>query len=248
MAIILDTGESLRFDLSASPSTPWSWSLSYDRSGASDSGVTSAVGTIDDGDPAEAIAALDGYQFRQAKILDIAIVNLGNAALTLQVQKFDGTTATVVDQLSVAAGATYHYDPDAVVSVVAVAQVLELRADFSLADIVGLGASTTGDLSVGTLPIGATPISASIFNGGNIATVLTTLTASVGTDGSQINLHAAADVHGVSFGESGPALEDFPYVLAPIDCRVEFTGNANLSTLTGLDDGVTVVIKYTIPE
>lgn len=246
MAIILDAGESLRFDLSGVPSTPWSYSISYDQRGNQGGGEKSAVGTIAIGTPIEGLAAPDGFVIRQQSVSLISIVNLGNAALTLQVQKWDGTTATIVEQVVVQVGATYKSQPDAVVS----SDVIqEMAVTYSAADIVALGASTTGELALGSLPPGAIPMGASVANLGTIAASLTTLTASVGTTaGSFVDLHAAGDVHAADGGEAGPTLEGFVYpaVLTPV--LVQFTGNANLSTLTGLDDGVKVVLKYMIPS
>ena len=244
--LLLNKNEALRLDLSGAPSAPWNYSISYKRRGQSEAGPKSAVGTIADGNPVTAIAAPDGFHFRQAEVDEITVTNLGNAALTLQVQKYDGSTVTVVQQYLVQVGQTFKYNPSTIENG---EKIHELRADISAAQIVGLGANTSGILDVGTLPAGAIIQGVSVFNKGVAALTLASLTATVGTNvADHDNIKGAQSVFAADAGSAGPGLVTTPHLAAATLVRSVITGNANLSTLTGLTNGIAIVMKYTLPN
>lgn len=125
--------------------------------------------------------------------------------------------------------------------------IKRIKCNISAAEIVALGASTTGTISLPfTLPPKACVLSVGAFNAGTAAATLTTLTVQVGDAGdpnryldAQTVFLANAGLHqqGVDFNTNASATAD-------TTITVLVTGNANLSGLTGLDDGVDVFLNY----
>ena len=124
--------------------------------------------------------------------------------------------------------------------------IVRCKLTMALADITALGASTTGEVSFCTVPIGATILEASVLNGGGACTALATLTASIGINGATTAIMAAETV----FAANAIAIvgqTEAQAVYASAAARVvviEFTGNANLSTATGLASGLIGYLTY----
>lgn len=121
-----------------------------------------------------------------------------------------------------------------------------VKFNISAAEIVALGASTTGTV---TLPFALPPkskvVSVGAFNAGTAAATLTSLTAQVGDAGdpnryldAQTVFLANAGAHSVARDLAGASNT------ADTTVTVLFTGNANLSGLTGATDGVDIILNY----
>lgn len=114
------------------------------------------------------------------------------------------------------------------------------------AEIVALGASTTGTITLPmSLPPKAKVISAQAYNNGTAAATLTTLTVKIGESGDDDRYMEAQTVFAANAGDHAAPDTDSP-ASATADTPIEvlFTGNANLSTLTGLDDGVNIGLTW----
>lgn len=114
--------------------------------------------------------------------------------------------------------------------------VVRAMAFITAAEIIALGASTTGELSLWTIPKGATVLSASVLNGGTAALTLTTLTASIGITGTTDLFLGAETVFAANaLAVTGVAVatEGIGASIAAKAVVVEFTGSGNLSTMTG---------------
>lgn len=127
------------------------------------------------------------------------------------------------------------------------ASTVKKRVRVSAAEIVALGAAVSGTITLGVnLPPKAVVVNASVFNGGTAAATLTTLTVTIGDAGdddryllAQTVFLANAGIH--SFGQQANTNASATADTA-ITCL--FTGNANLSTMTGLTDGVVITVEY----
>lgn len=132
--------------------------------------------------------------------------------------------------------------------------VRRLRKTFTAAEIVALGATTVGRLSMGqTLAAGALPIAMFSRNLGDAAATLETLTVGVvqGSGISSLFISAqsvfAATAAGLAPVTSGTNTDDRFDFYSAWTPHVQFTGNANLSGLTGLANGVEVTLLYFAP-
>lgn len=120
-----------------------------------------------------------------------------------------------------------------------------IRGDFRLEDVTGLGANTTGSLTVGVLPKGAIPIAHRIVNKGTAAATLSTLTATIGTESSTFaNIAAAQTIFAANAGGVGAPKATCPNLTAETTVKTLLTGSGNLSGCTGLDDGFFIEVWY----
>ncbi|NUQ33363.1 MAG: hypothetical protein HUU29_00285 [Planctomycetaceae bacterium] len=111
------------------------------------------------------------------------------------------------------------------------------------ANIVALGAVTAGNISIGTLPIGAKVTRGYILNLGSAATGVSTLTAQAGIAATP-NLYVTDSTVYAANAVSetlGTATVDHQATAAAI---VRFSAAENLDTLTGLANGIAVVLDY----
>lgn len=122
--------------------------------------------------------------------------------------------------------------------------IVRATAFITAAEVVALGASTTGELSLWTIPAGALILHARVRNGGTAALTLNTLTASLGITGATTAIMAAETV----FAANANAQTGVAVATQAIYCEtaakaivVEFTGDANLSTMTGASPGGFIV-------
>lgn len=123
-----------------------------------------------------------------------------------------------------------------------------VKQTISASEIVALGASTTGTIALGPsfdIPAGAMVVRATVANGGTAAATLATLTAQLGDSTDADQLIAAATVFAASAIAGGVPAAAFTSTPAAITAlELLLTGDANLSTLTGLDDGLVVTVSY----
>ena len=118
--------------------------------------------------------------------------------------------------------------------------VVRATAFITAAQIVGLGASTTGEISLWTIPAGSVILMARVKNGGTTFATLSTLTASLGITGATTAIMAAETIllananatTGVAVATQGIYAETAAKAIT-----VEFTGDVNLSTATGGSPG-----------
>ena len=119
------------------------------------------------------------------------------------------------------------------------------RFHITAADIVAIGAATSGEIDLGfSLPAGAVLLRSQIENAGDAAATLTTLTASLGTTSSVTDILAAATVF-----LSGATVETAPVdplvaKTAAYPLYVGMVGDANLDTMTDLLGGLNVNVAW----
>lgn len=114
--------------------------------------------------------------------------------------------------------------------------LVRAKAFITAAEIVALGASTTGELSLWTIPAGSVIVAARVKNGGTAAATLATLTASLGINGATTAIMAAETVFAANANATTGVAVATQGIYAETTARavvVEFTGDANLSTMTG---------------
>ena len=122
--------------------------------------------------------------------------------------------------------------------------IVRAKAFITAAEVVALGASTTGSLDLWTVPVGAIVLTASVRNGGTAALTLTTLTASLGITGTTDLFMAAETVfaaNAIAVTGVAVATEAIAATVAAKAVVVEFTGSGNLSTMTGASPGGFIV-------
>lgn len=120
------------------------------------------------------------------------------------------------------------------------------KLTLALADITALGASTTGEVAFCTIPAGAKILECQVLNGAGACTGLATLTASVGINGATTAIMAAETVFAAN-ASACTGLSAAQSIYAETTARavvIEFTGNANLSTATGIASGMTAYLTY----
>lgn len=124
--------------------------------------------------------------------------------------------------------------------------LVRCKMTIALADVTALGASTTGEIAFCTVPLGATILEASVLNGGSDCTGLSTLTASLGINGATTAIMAAETVFlANAIAIVGQTEAQAVYASAASRAVVvALTGNANLSTATGLGSGLIAYISY----
>lgn len=118
-----------------------------------------------------------------------------------------------------------------------------------VADIVALGAAVSGTITLTgilSLPPKAKVLSAGIFNNGVAAATLATLTAEIGDAGDDDRyLAGEPTIFAANAGTiTAPTTDGAASNTADTVITVKFTGNANLSTLTGLTDGVALYMSW----
>lgn len=114
--------------------------------------------------------------------------------------------------------------------------LVRATAFITAAQIVGLGASTTGEISLWTIPAGSVILMARVKNGGTAAATLATLTASLGITGATTAIMAAETVFAANANATtgvAVATQGIYAETAAKAVTVAFTGDANLSTMTG---------------
>lgn len=124
--------------------------------------------------------------------------------------------------------------------------IVRQKLTMALSDITALGASTTGEVAFCTIPAGATILEAGVLNGAGACTALATLTASIGINGATTAIMAAETVFAAN-AHAVIGLTEANAVYASTSARVvviEFTGNANLSTATGIASGIFGYLTY----
>lgn len=122
-----------------------------------------------------------------------------------------------------------------------------VRFNITAAEIVALGASTTGTITLPfNLPPKAIVSQVSVWNGGTAAATLTSLTATVGDSGDNDRYFAAQSVFAANAGltQNGQSAATNASATAVTALTMLFTGNADLDGLTGLTNGVNVTIWY----
>lgn len=122
--------------------------------------------------------------------------------------------------------------------------IRRMKAFITLAEVVALGASTTGEISLWTVPQGATIIVAQVRNGGNAALTLSTLTASLGINGSITSILAAETIfaaNAIAITGVAVASEGIYASTAARAVVLALEGSGNLSTTTGLTPGGIIV-------
>lgn len=127
------------------------------------------------------------------------------------------------------------------------AGTVKKRVRISAAEVVALGASTTGTITLGVnLPAKAAVLNCSAFNGGTAAATLATLTITIGDAGDDDRYLAAQTVFAANAGlhRIGQAAVTNASATADTALTCLLTGNANLSTTTGLTDGIVVTVEY----
>lgn len=122
--------------------------------------------------------------------------------------------------------------------------LVRIRAHITAAEVVALGASTTGEVSIATVPAGAYITRARVENCGVAAATLSSLTASLGENGDTEALLAAATVFAANATVETAPVSNVLAKTAAYDVVCEFTGNANLSTMTGAGGGFNVFLEY----
>lgn len=121
------------------------------------------------------------------------------------------------------------------------------KVNITAAEIVALGASTTGTITTAiVLPPKAVVTRAAAYNAGVAAATLATLTVTIGDSGDDDRHLAAQTVFAANAGlhRVGQAATTNQSATANSVITLLFTGNANLSGLTGLTDGVDIIIEY----
>lgn len=121
--------------------------------------------------------------------------------------------------------------------------LVRATAFITAAEIVALGASTTGELSLWTVPAGSQVLKARVRNGGTVFATLATLTASLGINGATTGFMAAETIFAANANaETGVSAAQSIYAESSNRATVvEFTGDANLSTATGGAPGGVIV-------
>lgn len=124
--------------------------------------------------------------------------------------------------------------------------IVRCKLTMALSDITGLGASTTGEVAFTTIPQGATILEAYVLNGAGACTGLATLTASLGINGATTAIMTAETVFAANaIAIIGQTEAQAVYASAAARAVViEFTGNANLSTATGIASGIFGYLTY----
>lgn len=124
--------------------------------------------------------------------------------------------------------------------------IKRVKYNISVSEVTALGASTTGTVTLGfNLPPKSRVLSVGAFNAGVAAATLTTLTVQVGDAGDPNRYLDAQTVYAANAGAHSMA-RDLANAsnTANTAVTVLFTGDANLSTTTGLTDGVDIIINY----
>lgn len=117
----------------------------------------------------------------------------------------------------------------------------------TLAEIKALGnTATSGTI---TLPMSLPPkskvLSAFAWNNGTAGATLSTLTVKIGDAGNDDRYMEAQTVLAANAGDHAAPDTDTPAsATADTPVTVLITGNADLNTLTGLDDGITVGLTW----
>lgn len=118
--------------------------------------------------------------------------------------------------------------------------VVRATAFITAAQIVSLGASTTGEISLWTIPKGAVILAASVTNGGTSFATLSTLTASLGITGATTAIMSAETILLANANATTGVAVATQAIYAETAAKavtVEFTGDVNLSTATGGSPG-----------
>ena len=121
--------------------------------------------------------------------------------------------------------------------------VKRLFLKIDLADITALGATTTGQITIGDLPLKARIIRNYVLNLGSAAATLATLTASIGHT-TFVEQLAAGTVFAADAAVETLAVEPVPSYTAATTLKIEFVGDANLDTCTGLANGIEIIVDY----
>lgn len=133
-----------------------------------------------------------------------------------------------------------------------------IRKKITVAQLVALGASTTGQIAMDdALPAGAVPIAFTARNRGSAFTssagsvtqldaqvVVTGQTSDAFADGAVDNLMTAGIRGGKGLKQLGVASSVAPWPNGAWTPYIRFTCNRNLSTLTGGSDGIEILILY----
>ena len=124
--------------------------------------------------------------------------------------------------------------------------IVSLTQVITAAQVTGLGASTTGTITLNLeVPAKAHVLSATVRNNGTAAATLATLTAQLGDATDADQLIAAATVFAADAVAGGvPAAAFMSDPAADTTLALLLTGDANLSTMTGLTDGLIVEVNY----
>lgn len=147
---------------------------------------------------------------------------------------------------------------DAAIAAAGGEEMAYLRKKITTAELVALGASTTGQISMGTaMPAGAVPIAFTARNRGTAFTSsagsVTQLDAQIVADGQTVDAFADGVVDdlmtagkrgGKALAAANATATVAPWPNGAWTPRVRFTCNRNLGTLTGGDDGIEILILY----
>jgi hypothetical protein len=251
--MILLTASALTAQLSVDPTTPWQYSVGYEKaSGNGNGGDVNADDTIADNALKTLVATPDGYVVRSAKIVSISIFNADTVAATLTLKK----GAVTLWKGTVSAGYSLKYvngefkvlnENSLAIDAIGGSEGVmgEVRKTITAAEIVALGAVLTGLIDLGgSLPAGARIINAYLKNGGDAATGVTTLTCGIGhTTGEE--LVASATVKAANVGSSTILAAGPVSLTAATTLKAKITTTVdNCDQLTALANGVVLVVQY----
>lgn len=124
--------------------------------------------------------------------------------------------------------------------------LVRVRTLITAAEVVAIGASTTGSVALGYIvPAGSYITRVRCQNGGTVAATLATLTMGVGDAGDVDEMLDEGTVHAANASVETAPLLPFAAKDATWTPVASFIGDANLSTLTGASPGgFEVFIEY----
>lgn len=200
-----------------------------------DAALGGKTGSPYEGYPAinlDTTASAEIHLFESAAILDGALTGDGASTASLFLESTDAFLGGAQAGLLAA------------VTITSRSALRRFRKKFTLADIQGLGAVGTGQLVVHMSPAGARILRNRIKNGGDAATGVATLTASLGHTTFVEQLVAATIMGATAVVQTNP-VQDFISATDETALQLQLISTGgNLDDVAGLADGIDVEVDY----